>query len=182
MTLPLPSWVITVVLPDDALTLNRAIGIVRRRNLGLTSLSLGAADSTGLSRLTCVMVADQAAIDRTANQLRKIIGRREVAVAPEGECVTREHALIRVRVAPSTLATLLDAVALYSAIVVDEGSSEVVLEATATPPLLNALLRALEPHGVLEVARGGAIALARPIKADAPHAATAPRVAPAIPA
>lgn len=183
MSQPLPSWVITVLLQDDALTLNRAVGIVRRRNLALTSLSLGAAGQLGVSRMTCFMVADQAAIDRTANQLRKMVGAHAVTVSPEAECVTREHALIRVRVQPAGLASLLDTVALFQANVVEEGASEVVLEATATPPLLNALLRALEPHGVLEVARGGPVALARPSIPEASHCvATSPGIATAIPA
>lgn len=183
MSQPWPSWVITVLLQDDALTLNRAVGIVRRRNLALTSLSLGAAGQPGVSRMTCFMVADPAAIDRTANQLRKMVGAHAVTVSPEAACVTREHALIRVQIQPAGLAALLDTVALFQATVVEEGVSEVVLEATATPPLLNALLRALEPHGVLDLARGGPVALARPPVTDAGRSvATGPRIATAIPA
>jgi acetolactate synthase I/III small subunit len=166
MSLPLPSWIITVLLHDDALALNRLIGIVRRRNLGIESLALGPSDRPGILRLTCGMIADRAAIDRSANQMVKMVGVLEVTVAAESDCVTREHALIRVRVAPHGLASLLDTVALFQANVVEEGDAEIVLEATATPPLLNSLLRALEPHGVLEVARGGAIALARPALVD----------------
>lgn len=163
MSLPLPSWIVTVQMQDDALALNRVVGIIRRRNLGIESLSIGAAERPGILRLTCRMLADQSAIDRSASQLRKMVGVLETSVAAEAECVTREHALIRVRVAPHDLAALLDTVALFQATVVEEGPTELVLEATATPPLLNSLLRALEPHNILEVARGGAIALARPV-------------------
>jgi acetolactate synthase small subunit len=112
------------------------------------------------------MMADRAAIDRSANQIGKMVGVLEVNVSAEADCVTREHALIRVRVLPHRLASLLDTVALFQASVVEEGAAELVLEATATPPLLNSLLRALEPHGVMEVARGGAIALTRPPLVD----------------
>jgi ketol-acid reductoisomerase len=166
MSLPLPSWIITVLVQDDALALNRVIGIIRRRNLGIESFAIGPSDRPAILRLTCGMMGDRAAIDRSVNQIRKMIGVLEVSVAAEGDCVSREHALIRVRISPNGLAALLDTVALYQANVVEEGASEIVLEATATPPLLNSLLRALEPHGVLEVARGGAIALARPALVD----------------
>lgn len=175
MTEPLTSWIITVLMPDDALALNRAIGILRRRNLGIESLSVGASERPGILRLTCGMAADRAAIDRAANQIRKMVGVLDVHVVADQECVAREHALVRVRITPHTLASLLDTVALFQATVVEEGQSEIVLEATATPPLLTSLLRALEPHGVIEVARGGAIAVARPALVDLNHLAGAER-------
>lgn len=162
MTQPQSSWILTILLQDDALAVNRVVGIIRRRNLGIESLAIGPSGRTGILRVNCGMLGDQAAIDRSANQVRKMVGVLEVGVAAERDCVTREHALIRVRVSSQGLAALLDTVALFQATVVEEGAEEIVLEATATPPLLNSLLRALEPHGVLEVARGGAIALARP--------------------
>ncbi|HSB52875.1 MAG TPA: acetolactate synthase small subunit [Gemmatimonadales bacterium] len=162
MTLPLPSWVVTVLMQDDALALNRAIGIVRRRNLVVSSVSLGPSTRIGVSRLTTIVATDESAVERMANQLRKMVGVLEVTVAPEADCITREHALVRVRVTPAELAALLDTAELYQARVVEESPSEVVFEATASPATLVSLLRALEPFGVLDVVRGGAIALGRP--------------------
>ncbi len=167
MTLPLPSWVVAVLMQDDPLALNRAVGIIRRRNLALTSVSLGPSPRMGVSRLTTLVATDAASVERMANQLRKMVGILDVTVAPEADCITREHALIRVRVTPAALAGVLDAAELYQARVVEEGGAEVVLEATAAPATLASLLRALEPFGVLEVVRGGTIALTRPAPAEA---------------
>jgi acetolactate synthase-1/3 small subunit len=148
-------------MQDDALALNRAIGIVRRRNLAVTSVSLGPSTRIGVSRLTTIVATDESSVERMANQLRKMVGVLEVTVAPEADCITREHALVRVRVTPADMAAVLDAAELYQARVVEESGSEVVLEATAAPVTLVSLLRALEPFGILEVVRGGAIALGR---------------------
>jgi len=155
-----------VLLGDDLLALNRAVGIVRRRNLSVASVSLGPSSRIGVSRLTCILTADQPSVDRMANQLRKMVGVLEVTVVPEAECVSREHALIRVRTAPAQLAGLLDTIALFQATVVEESPHELVLEATASPPILVSLLRALEPFGVLDVVRSGAIALPRSSATD----------------
>jgi acetolactate synthase I/III small subunit len=185
VTLPLPSWIVAVLLEDDLLALNRAVGIVRRRNLAITSVSLGPSTRVGVSRLTTVVAADQDSVNRMANQLRKMVGALDVSVIPESHCITREHALIRVRVSPAELAGLLDTIALYQVQVLEEYAHELVLEATAAPPLLVSLLRALEPFGVLEVVRSGAIALPRPDAADSAGGRAAhpiPRVATAIPA
>jgi len=181
----LPSWVVSVLLEDDLLALNRAVGIVRRRNLAVASLSLGPGARAGVVRLTCVLACDDSAVQRMGNQLRKMVGVLEVMVTPESECITREHALIRVRAAAPRLAELLDTAALFQASVLEEGPQELVLEVTASPPILGSLLRALEPFGVLDLVRGGAVALPLPQLPDAsgaPVASAVPRVATAIPA
>jgi acetolactate synthase-1/3 small subunit len=176
---------VAVLLEDDLLALNRAMGIVRRRNLAVASISLGPSARMGIAQLTCILPAEAAAVDRVANQLRKMVGVLEVTVTPESECVTREHALIRVRTSVAQLAGLLDTATLFQATVLEESPHELLLEATGTPPMLASLLRALEPYGVLDVVRSGAIALPRPTAGD-PAAErvppTAPRIATAIPA
>ena len=167
MTAPTASLVVTALLPDDLLALNRAIGIIRRRNLNVTSLVLGPSGRPGLSRLSCIIEGEPATTERMANQLRKMVGVAQVLVQPEADCTTREHALIRVRVATMHLAGLFDTIALYDALVVEESPHELTLEITGAPPLVVSLLRALEPFGVLEIARGGALALSRPAESSA---------------
>lgn len=161
MTLPLPSWVVAVLMSDDLLALNRAVGIIRRRNLALSSVSLGPSSRIGVSKLTAMVATDEASVVRMANALRKMIGVLEVSVTPESACVTREHTLLRVAVSPQELAAVLDTVELYHGRVVEESATELLIEATGTPATLVSLLRALEPFGVLDVVRGGAIALDR---------------------
>lgn len=161
MSAPLPAKVVLVEFEEDLLTLNRVIGIMRRRNLAVASLSLGPAPGSARRGLTAVLTDEPATVARLVNQLRKTSGVARVFVRPEAECLTREQLLVRVRVAPMHFAELLDAVALYEARIVEESSEELLLEATGAAPLLGALLRALEPFGVLAHARGGALALPR---------------------
>jgi acetolactate synthase-1/3 small subunit len=167
MTAPVPSLVVTALLPDDLLALNRAIGIIRRRNLEVTSLVLGPSGRPGLGRLSCVIRGESATTERMANQLRKMVGVAQVLVQAEGDCTAREHALVRVRVATAHLAGLFDTIALYDALVVEESPHELTLEVTGAPSLVASLLRALEPFGVLEIARGGTLALPRPAETTA---------------
>lgn len=177
MTVPVPSLVVTAMLPEDLLALNRAIGIIRRRNLDVTSLTLGPSGRPGLNRLTCIVEGEAATTERMANQLRKMVGVAAVMVQPADACVLREHALIRVRVATAHLASLLDTLSLYEALVLEESPHELTVEITGAPPLVGSLLRALEPFGILEVARSGTLALGRPAEATA----DSPRLAPAAP-
>ena len=155
----MPTWVVSVLLEDDMLALNRATGIIRRRNLSISSVSLGPTDRPGTIRLTCLVTTDRAAADRMANALRKMGEVREVAVHAEGECTSREHALVRVRVSPVHLSGLLDAVSLYDATIIEESPHDLLIEATGTAPFMVSFLRALEPFGIAALARGGAVML-----------------------
>jgi acetolactate synthase-1/3 small subunit len=180
---PVPTWVVSVLVADDPLALNRAMGIVRRRNLPVTSISLGPTGRAGTVRLTCVVTSDPSAAERMANALRKMIDVRGVTVHAEADCVTREHALVRVRATPAHLSALLDAMSLYDATVVEESPHDLLIEATGSAPFMVSFLRAIEPFGILDVARGGTLSLPRLPQADpASTPRPAARLADAIPA
>lgn len=187
MSAPVPTWVVAVLIEDDLLALNRAVGIVRRRNLALSGLTLGPSGRAGINRLVLTITGDPAATARMANHFSKMAEVRGVTVHPESECTAREQALVRVRVSAVTLSALLDAVALYDARIVEEHPEDLTVEATGTAPFMVSFLRALEPFGVLDLVRGAALSLPpRPGPvAGAPPAgvgAALPRVAAAIPA
>ncbi len=181
----MPTWVVSALLDDDLLALNRAIGIIRRRNLNVPSFSLGPSVRDGVTRLTCIVEGDEAATIRMANQLRKMVGVQEVLVHAESECTGREHALVRVRVSPAVLSALLDTVALFDAAVIGESPHDLLIEATGSAPFMVSLLRALEAYGIIDLVRGGTLALppAAPPDGGAQRpSAVPPRVATAIPA
>ncbi len=187
MSAPLPTWVVAVLLEDDLLALNRAVGIVRRRNLALSGLTLGPSERAGINRLVLTVTGDPAATERMANHFTKLAEVRGVSVHPESECTTREQSLVRVRVSAVTLSALLDALALYDARIVEEHPEDLTVEATGTAPFMVSFLRALEPFGVLDLVRGAALALpprAGALTAGPPAGVGAPlpRVAAALPA
>src|SRR5712671_5412296 len=92
-----PALAIAVLLDDDLLTFNRVIGVVRRRNVPITGIAMGASEAPGVSRLNFTMQADDASADRLVQQLRKTFGVRAAAMFPAADAVTREIALIKVR-------------------------------------------------------------------------------------
>jgi acetolactate synthase I/III small subunit len=78
------------VLLDDALaTVNRAVGVLRRRNVPIEGLALHPSGTAGVSRMTFVLKTDAATADRVAQQLHKMIGVRSVMLLT-GEDSTTE--------------------------------------------------------------------------------------------
>ena len=69
------------VLLDDALaTLNRAVGVLRRRNVPVEGLALHPSGTAGVSRMTFVLKANAVTAELVAQQFQKMIGVRSVMV------------------------------------------------------------------------------------------------------
>ena len=75
---------VTVLLDDALVTLNRAVGLLRRRQVPVEGLVVSPSGAAGLSRLTFVTTGDAAAVARMAQQVGKIVGVRDVLVASPG--------------------------------------------------------------------------------------------------
>jgi acetolactate synthase small subunit len=83
---------VQIVLDDGLMTLNRAVGVLRRRNVPVARLALTPSGTDGLARLTFVTPVDAAAVDRMVQQFRKVIGVRDVQVTAAETENTREVA------------------------------------------------------------------------------------------
>jgi len=166
------SHAISVLLDDDLLTFNRVIGVVRRRNVPIANLTMGASQVPGVSRLSFMMQADEANADRLVRQLQKSFGVRHAAMFPAEDAVTREIALIKVRPAATNRAELAAVVLQFEAAVVEESPGAWIIAMTGVAARIESCIRALERFGILEIARSGAVAMrsgAASSPSPAPH-------------
>ena len=150
---------VSVLLEDRLITLNRAVGLIRRRNMPIRSLAIGPTGTPGLSRLTIMMQSDIATAERAVQHLQKMIGVRGAIAFPTLDGVTRELALVKVRAPHHRYAELLDVVQLYNGVVLDDSNDGLIVELRGSEAFVLSCLRALDPFTVVEVARSGTIAL-----------------------
>jgi acetolactate synthase-1/3 small subunit len=153
------SQAVSVLLENHLITLNRAVGLIRRRNLPIHSLAVGPTTTPGLSRLTIMMQSDTATAERAVQHLQKMIGVRGAVAFPSSDGVTRELALVKVRAPHERYAELLDVVQLYNAVIVDDAADGLIVELSGTEAFVLSCIRALERFEVVEVARSGTVAL-----------------------
>jgi acetolactate synthase-1/3 small subunit len=153
------SQAVSVLIEDRLITLNRAVGLIRRRNLPVRSLAVGPTDTPGLSRLTIMIHSDTATADRAVQHLQKMVGVRAATAFPAGVGVARELALVKVRAPHERYGELLDVVQLYHASVVDDSPDAMIVELCGSEAFVLSCIRALERFDVVEVARSGTIAL-----------------------
>ena len=150
---------VVVLLEDHLITLNRVVGLIRRRNFPVRSLSVGPTGTPGVSRLSLMMQSDEGAAERAVQHLQKVVGVHDAAVIPHRDAIARELALVKLRPSAEQYAELLDVVQLYRATLVDESTDAVVLELTGSEAFVLSCLRALERFEIVDVARSGAVAM-----------------------
>jgi acetolactate synthase-1/3 small subunit len=172
----MPLHTIAVLLDEELIVLNRAVGMLRRRNLSVKSIAVGPSATPGIARLTIMLQSDDATADRVARQLHKQVGVHEAVAFPTQDGVSRELALIKVRADHGRYAELLDVALLYKAAIVDEAADAVILEVSGSEAFVLSFLRALERFEVLELARTGAVSLERAPGAGVPFSLTSETV------
>ena len=150
---------VSVLLEDRLITLNRAVGLIRRRNLPVRSLAIGPTGTPGFSRLTIMMQSDIETAERAVQHLEKVIGVRGAIAFPTGDGVARELALVKVRSPHHRSAELLDVVQLYNGVVLDDSNDGLIIEVSGSEAFVLSCLRALDAFEVVEIARSGTIAL-----------------------
>ncbi len=152
---------IIALVEDKPGVLTRVAGLFRRRGFNISSLAVGNSEQKGLSRMTFDVEGDQYHVDQCTKQLDKLIDVVKVANISREEIVSRELALIKVKVTPDTRGEILEIVHPFRGEIVDVGAQSMVIEITGSGDKIDALHSLLEPFGVLELMRTGRVAMVR---------------------
>ena len=152
---------LVALVEDKPGVLNRIASLFRRRSFNIQSLAVGGSEQPDLSRMTIVAVGDSAQVEQVRKQLEKLINVVKVSDITEGDMVTRELALIKVKATASTRSEIMQTVSIFRANIVDVAPGSVTVEVTGDEDKVNSLLGLLRDFGVKEVSRTGRIALTR---------------------
>lgn len=152
---------LVALVEDKPGVLNRVASLFRRRAFNIESLAVGGSEQAGLSRMTIVAIGDSAQVEQVRKQLEKLINVVKVSDITEGDMVTRELALIKVKASASTRSEIMQIVSIFRANIVDVAPGSVTVEVTGDQDKVNSLLGLLRDFGVKEVSRTGRIALTR---------------------
>ena len=152
---------LVALVEDKPGVLNRVASLFRRRSFNIESLAVGGSEHPGLSRMTIVAIGDSAQVEQVRKQLEKLINVVKVSDITEGDMVTRELALIKVKATASTRSEIMQIVSIFRANIVDVAPGSVTVEVTGDEYKVNSLLSLLRDFGIKEVSRTGRIALTR---------------------
>lgn len=155
-------FTIAALVENKPGVLNRVASLFRRRNFNVDSLTVGRTHREFVSRMTIVVDGARADAKRIAANLYKLVNVIDVKVVSQEPHVSRDLALIKVR---SDDADSRNALTLlcerYPARIVDIGPKVAIVEITAPEDIVEAMIRELEPIGIVEMVRTGVVAMGR---------------------
>jgi len=153
--------VVSVLVEDHPRVLTRITSLFARRGFNIESLAVGKTHVPGLSRISIVVLGDDRTIEQVEKQLNKLVEVIKVTDHVEPH-VERELALVKVRTeGVEERLQIKEIVEAFRARPVDVGRTSSIYEVTGDPGKIEGFIAGLEPYGVLEVMRTGAVAMSR---------------------
>jgi acetolactate synthase-1/3 small subunit len=154
---------IAVLVDNEPGILARVVGLFSGRGYNIDSLTVAEVDANNnLSRITVVTSGTRMIIEQIKAQLSRLVPVRKVHdLTDEGPFVERELALVKVAGRGEGRIESLRLADVFRARVVDSTTESFVYEITGSAEKLNAFVTLMEPLGLVEVSRTGAVAIAR---------------------
>jgi acetolactate synthase-1/3 small subunit len=153
--------ILSILVDNEPGVLSRIAGLFSGRGFNIESLCVAETTDPLISRITLVTVGDMSIVEQIKKQLNKLINVIKVMDFTGIAFVQREMALIKVRAKPEHRAEILRMVDIFRSRVIDVSSKYYIVEITGDEDKISAFLNLLNPMGIKEIARTGAIALAR---------------------
>ena len=156
---------ISVLVENKFGVLSRISGLFSGRGYNIESLSVNKTLEEGVSVMTIVTSGDDAIIEQIIKQLRKLVNVLKVRDVSQMEHIEREMMLVKVRTEKTNRSEIFNIINTFRGKTIDITNNSLVVEITGAKDKLMAFVKVLEPYGIIEVVRTGAIALARGSKA-----------------
>lgn len=158
---------IAVIVNDQPGVLQRVSGLFGRRGFNIESITVGASEEEGLSRMVIVTTGDDHTLEQIEKQLYKIIDVIKVINLSSQQMVGRELALIKVKAEPRERPEIIGIVDTFRASIVDIGPATLVVQVVGDSPKIEAMTELLKPYGIREISRTGVTAMIRGSITDA---------------
>jgi acetolactate synthase-1/3 small subunit len=154
--------VIAALVENKPGVLHGVSNMFRRRGFNIESISVGPAETKGLSRMTIAAKGDEKTIEQVVKQMNKLIDVVKVNQLDPANVVVRELALIKVNVPDTKVRSdIINCVGVFRAHVVDVSPETLTVEITGAPDKIDAFLTLMKGFGIIELARTGLTALSR---------------------
>ena len=141
--------------------LSHISGMLASRGYNIDSLAVGETEDPALSRMTFVVVGDQAILDQVSKQLQKMITVVGVENLSQTDYLERDLMLIKVKAENGKRTEIIELVDIFRGKIVDISASSLVIEISGQEKKIEAFIDVLKPFGIIELARTGRIAISR---------------------
>jgi acetolactate synthase-1/3 small subunit len=148
--------------------LSHIAGMLASRGYNIDSLAVGETEDPHLSRMTFVVVGDDAVLDQVRKQLEKIVTVVQVDDIGAEDHVERDLMLLKVSTAAGTRSEIRELTEVFRGRIVDVAPEMVMIEMSGQERKIEAFIEMIRPFGIIELVRTGRIAMVRGRVVDNP--------------
>ena len=151
------NYCLSLLVENNFGVLSRIAGLFARRGYNIDSLTVGTTEDAKVSRITITVTGDEHILAQIKKQLNKLIDVIKVIELKPEDSIRRELVFIKVKANDETRSNIVEISNLFRANVVDVARESLVLEITGTRNKVDAFFNMIEPYGILEFVRSGAV-------------------------
>jgi acetolactate synthase I/III small subunit len=141
--------------------LSHIAGMLASRGYNIDSLAVGETEDPQLSRMTFVVVGDDAVLDQVRKQLEKIVTVVRVDDVGALDHVERDLMLIKVSVPPGRRGEISQLTDIFRGRIVDVAPETMIIEISGQEGKVEAFIEMMRPIGIVELVRTGRVAMSR---------------------
>jgi acetolactate synthase I/III small subunit len=141
--------------------LARIAGLFSRRGFNIDTLTVGPTEDPNVSRVTLTVDGALHPIDQVTKQLHKLVNVIKIRDMEPEQTIAREMALFRVSAAVENRSEIMQFADIFRGQIIDVSRRTLTIEITGTAEKIEAFERMVRPHGLVEMARTGEVAISR---------------------
>ncbi len=153
--------ILSLLVENRPGVLARIAGLFSRRGFNIDTLAVGPTEDPDISRVTLTVDGAVHPIDQVTKQLHKLVNVLKIRDMEPDTAVAREMALFRVNAAAENRAEVMEFAKIFRAHIVDVSRRSITVEVTGTTEKIDSFERMVRPHGLVEMARTGEVAIMR---------------------
>ena len=153
--------IFSVLVENKAGVLSKTAGLFARRGFNIDCLAVGETDDRDISSMTIISTGDERIMEQIEKQLNKKIDVIKVRRFAENNCVTRELLMLKVTYTNVTRSDIMEICNITGAHIADLSPKSMVIELTAKTSKIDRFIKLMQPFGIIEMARTGALAVQR---------------------
>src|SRR3954463_3925806 len=153
--------VLSIMVENRPGVLARIAGLFSRRGFNIDTLAVGPTEDPEVSRITLTVDGAVHPIDQVTKQLHKLVNVIKIRDMEPAATVAREMALFRVSAPVESRAEIMQFAEIFRANIVDVSRRTLTIEVTGSQDKIDTFERMIRPHGLIEMARTGEVAITR---------------------
>ena len=153
--------ILSLLVENKPGVLARIAGLFARRGFNIDSLAVGPTEDPEISRITLTLDGAVHPIDQVTKQLHKLVNVIKIRDMEPDQTISREMAMFRVQATVEGRAEIMQFADIFRAKIVDVSRRALTIEVTGSSEKIDSFERMIRPHGLIEMARTGEVAIVR---------------------